>query len=236
MLPKRISPNPLIVSSVEIRFTTNKKPNEILKTIYPRFIGELDQFEPSKLPDEIKKTIQYRFAPDYTFSNSKYKISFGPSSILFEVVSDYPLWDPYFNFISEYLEIFNEEAAFLTVDRIGLRYGSILEKKDEKIHIFTVLPSFKLDGYSSKCDNYSAIISRDENIQIRLQIVDNAESVRDNISTSGTYIDIDASLTESKTINAKEILKIVDQLHTEEKVLFFKLVNPAYLENLQPEY
>ena len=68
-----------------------------------------------------------------------------------------------------------------------------------------------------------------------LQIFDNAKATKKDRTVSGVYIDIDASFS-NKLTEEKDVIQVIDNLHTEQKKLFFALLNPEYILTLNPKY
>ncbi len=115
------------------------------------------------------------------------------------------------------------------INRIGLRYvnffkSDILQKIDLKI---------ELD--KNKLFNKTILKTEIENNNILsvLQITNDAI----NSGSQGSAIDIDCVLNNVKEKTIPQILtKNIDDLHNEEKVLFFKIIGEKYLSEFSPEY
>jgi len=234
-LPIEISPNPLVTSAVELRFASQMPSNSLFPAVYKAFLEDLPNFELSSLPPEIKvNNPLLKYAPDYILSNENYKLSFSNSVLAFEHVSEYQFWKNYFPFVSKSFQTFFKIVETEFIERVGVRYASVLDKTDNASQVLISVPSLGLANYEQKFEHHRTTIKLD-NISILLQIFDNAKAVKKDQSISGVYIDIDASFNEKIKPNG-DVLKMIDRLHDEQKKLFFSLLRPEYLDTLNPKY
>lgn len=234
-LPIEISPNPLVTSTIEVRYVSSIESNKLFNLVYGSFMQELPIFEPNNLPSDIKKSnIQFKYSPDYTLRNENYKVSFSNNVLSFENMAEYKLWGNYFPFISKCINKFFSLIHIDKVERIGVRYGSVLDKTEGAGQVLNEVPIINIIGYDPRFEHYRANL-KIEDIKILLQIFDNAQASKNGIKTSGVYIDLDAFY-EGNLSSADEVLNMVNKLHSEEKKLFFTLMKPEYLETLNPKY
>lgn len=234
-LPIEISPNPLVTSTIELRFSSLIPSNILFPAVYKAFLNDLPKFELSNLPAELKiGNQQFKYAPDYILSNDNYKLSFSNRVLTFEHVSEYQFWRNYFPFVSKCFGIFFNIVKTEFIERIGVRYASVLDKTESAHQVLVSVPRYELDGYNQKFEHYRSRIMIDD-INLLLQIFDNAKALKKNQSISGVYIDIDASY-EKKIEPNEKVLGIIDHLHSEQKKLFFSLLKEEYIQTLNPKY
>ncbi|NIG52510.1 TIGR04255 family protein [Chitinophaga sp. Cy-1792] len=238
-LPVEITPNPLLSSRVEIRYVLNIQPDEVVGAFYSQFkdvFPILRETKVSKDPgiaDELMK-----FAPDFLMSNDKYAIAFNGNAISFENMGDYQLWGNYFPFIRTQLSTLIEMKIVRSIQRISVRYVSLFEKQLTKESTFIKIPQFNLEGYKENLNLYRTSFnpSNDPNVLLKVQIVKNARASTANEFRIGTLIDIDACREFSDIDLDDNIFEIVDNLHAEEKRLFFSMLDNAFLQTLNPKY
>lgn len=234
-LPLEITPNPLVTSTIELRFTSQIPSNSLFPAVYKAFLDDLPKFELSNLPPEIKATNpQLKYAPDYILSNENYRLSFSNSVLSFEHVAEYQFWKNYFPFVSKCFNIFFKIVQTEYIERIGVRYASVLDKTESASQVLISVPSVSLQNYNQKFEHHRTIIKVD-NLNLLLQIFDNAKAQKKEQSISGVYIDIDA-FSEEKIAPNEVVLKTIDRLHLEQKKLFFSLLKAEYIETLNPKY
>lgn len=234
-LPIEISPNPLVTSTIELRFFTQASSSDLFPVVYKAFSDVLPKFELSKLPPDVKAgNPQFKFAPDYILSNENYRLSFSNTAISFEHVSEYQFWRNYFPFVSNCFEKFFNLVKAEFIERIGVRYASVLDKTESANQVLVSVPVIGLTDYEEKFEHYRTVIKVD-NIKLLLQVFDNAKAEKMDQTISGVYIDIDASF-DQKIEPTGKALEIIERLHSEQKKLFFSLLKKDYIETLNPKY
>lgn len=234
-LPVEISPNPLVTSTIELRFSSPSPSNILFPKVYKAFQDDFPNFELSNLPPEVKASNpQFKYAPDYVLSNDHYKLSFSNSVLTFEHVSAYQFWKNYFPFVSKCFHTFFEIVKTEFIERIGVRYASVLDKTENANQVLASVPGIELPGYDQKFEHYRSIINI-KNINLLLQIFDNAKAVKMDQTITGVYIDIDASFNQKIEPNEK-VLEVIDLLHSEQKKLFFSLLKEDFIQTLNPKY
>jgi uncharacterized protein (TIGR04255 family) len=234
-LPVQISPNPIITSSVEIRFEQSKGSAELLPIMFSKFSQLLPTIKLNEIPKEIRsQDPALRFSPDYILSNNNFSLAFSEKSIIFENVGEYKLWHNYFNFISAQLIQIMDLGLFSEVNRIGLRYTSLLENVYSIKNSLNIPSTIGISGYEDEFASFSTqAIKQDCNLL--LQVFNNAKVTKQNVVKSGMIVDIDASMMRILPLN-ESILDTIDLLHTLEKELFYALINERVLKLLNPTY
>ena len=234
-LPKQITPNPLVLSTVELRFSSNLNESSILSTIFPLFSKELPFLSEGKIPKDLKRqNEQFRYAPDFCLKNELYTLSFSNNVISFENNKEYTLWDNYFGFIKTQLLKLIGLGIIDNFDRVGVRYVSIFENKKDIQNVLKKTPSMTIDGYNENFLHYSSEIKK-EKINLHLNIAKNAKVERDGVTKIGTLIYIDASFNEKSMVN-ESVFETIDSLHLEQKKLFFSLLCQDFIKELNPSY
>ena len=203
--------------------------------LYPNFNENLPNLEQSNIPEDIKKTEpQLQYAPDYSMSNDKFKLSFSDNAISFGNVNQYQLWGSYSPFIIDSLSKIFSLLGNLKVERIGVRYISVFDSIIDPGEIIQNLPSLKLANFSENFHEFKTLLTKDD-ISLFVRLFSKAEITKNQKSKIGTVIDID-SFSELKTDNLEIIIGKIDLLHTEQKNTFFSLLKPSFLDSLNPKY
>lgn len=237
MLPKEISPNPLLTSSVELRYSSTIEQHELLSIFYGAYKDITPTLQENKIPKEIReKDPNLLFSPDYTLSNSDYSISFSKSSILFENVgSSYKLWGNYYPFICQQIETLKSLDIVTDVNRIGVRYGSMFEGVTSFDGTLKYKPTLNYPDIVENVILYITEFLKGE-FNIRLQITPNAVATKVDSQKAGLFIDIDASIAKQLGKLDNHIVEYIDDLHMHQKTLFFSLLLPEFIEKLNPKY
>ena len=236
-LIKQIVPNPLITSTVEIRFESEIKSNETLGVFFKAFGIEFPILKDKSIPPELKESNEeLKYLPDYSLSNEIYSISFSNKIIAFENVGEYTLWGNYFEMIEKNLKIIFDLNIIKTITRIGLRYSSIFENIIDSQSALNFKTPINYKNYKQLNPVFKTTFINND-IKLRLQVIYNAKLKRKDIEKKGLYIDIDAAQSDNlpSEIDSK-ICGIINLLHTEEKLLFQYVINKDFLDSLEVTY
>lgn len=240
-LPREIFPNPLLTSKVEVRFVSKLQSDEILGLAYPKFSSVLPTLRNSELPKEMKlKNDQLKYAPDFIMSNTDYSLSFSNNAIAFENVGGYKLWGNYYPFICQHLEEVIQLGIIDCIQVINVRYASLF---DGEFSLETVIkpPEINLVGYKEAMSFFNTVLVplNYPDYTIHLQVARSAKAEKGDISKSGILIDINASYSNKEkdaNVSIERLYAIIDELHAQEKELFYTLLRPEFLASLNPKY
>jgi uncharacterized protein (TIGR04255 family) len=233
MLPKEITPSPILFATVEIRYTSTNISESLLSEFYPLLGNDLPKIRNSNIPAELKeKNVSLRFTPDFNLSNDDFSVAFGTNSIAFGIVNGYKLWDNYYSFIKNQLEKISQTQLVKNINRISLRYASLFEDINSFEKSLKYYPRLEVPGFTENVEIFRTKLSNANNTNFLVQLAPNANVARDNIQKTGVYIDIDASKDISLESIDNTLIDLIDKLHTEEKELFFNLLDNNFLANL----
>ena len=235
LLPKEIAPNPLIGSTIEIRYNSEVDKKKLLSLVFTQFQSDFPNLNNSSIPEQIRALDpNLQFSPDYILSNEKYSLSFSSKVLSFENTSEYTFWSNYYPFIISCLKRFYSLGIIKSIDRIGVRYASIFDNVPSISEVIKETPIIHFDNYKSKFGFFNCDLSNDE-ISIHLQIAGNAAITKNNKIRTGCLIDIDAFLLKRFEPDEK-VFKVIDELHQEEKKLFWDLLSDSFKEKLNVKY
>ena len=237
-LPKKITPSPLIVSTVELRFESEFISDNFLSKVFPIFSSELPKLTPNQIPVELKSNPDYKdqleFFPDFTLGNDHYSVGLGKNVINFENAGDYNLWENYFPFIQKQLLTFYSLGIISKINRVGARYGSVFQNCELK-NILRFDPVIPIEGYVGDF-NMSQTNYKQGDYNILMQLYKAAKIDKGGKKFLGAYIDLDCSFTGNLE-PGEHVFKIIDDLHNLQKSMFFeKLLAEDFLNTLNPEY
>ncbi|GBD87591.1 hypothetical protein BMS3Abin03_01525 [bacterium BMS3Abin03] len=236
-LPRKISPDPLLSTVVELRLTFNLKREEILNYFYPLLKDKYPKFEFIGLPTELKDKGNIQYKPDFQFKNEQFALSLSNDVLVFENIGEYPLWENYFKSIKDDLAIIGKGDFVVSIKRIGLRYISIFQNKLSLTDLCNINLDIKEPENYIQKDRVLHSTFTKNNVKLFLRIYENASAQKLNKSFNGLLIDIDASQADNIPQNFDESLfTIIDKLHKEEKILFYRLLKEDFINSLKPEY
>jgi len=234
-LPKSISPNPLINTTVEVRFVSTIEQDKVLNFYLNLLYDKLPEVHDRRLP-QLSGHIsdpRMKYAANYIFQDKEFSVSADYNVIAFANVGDYKLWGNYFPFIKKILLALSDTGVVQKIERIGLRYASFLPYKGEDLPIIDLDINLDKNGYDRRNDFFRSEFFNDK-FTLILQL---KRYLKDNENNDGVLIDIDAVRSDNipQSFN-DDFFGIIDNLHLEEKKLFFDLLHPNYLATLNPTY
>lgn len=233
-LPKKITPNPLLSSTVEIRFSSELSSDEVFSKLYPKFSKELPKLETRRLPKD--KNQDQKHLAEYILTGKGYQIFLDNDVIAFENIGEYHLWDNYLPFIKNNIEILSDSGIVKSIDRIGLRYISFFEITERLSNVLNIEINTPFESYRQSNDFFRTQLYKGDTT-ILLHLLQNAEIQKDDKIYNGILIDIDASQTEDlPNLIDNRLIDIIENLHSEEKLLFFSLLKKSFIEKLNPQY
>jgi uncharacterized protein (TIGR04255 family) len=227
-LPKKISPNPLISSTIEVRFVSDISSEEAFEAISKVLKKDFPQLKKRDIPEK-KDTPELEYLAKYILSNDDYHIFIDNNIIAFENIGEYHLWDNYYPIVKENLLKISEVITINEIKGIGLRYISFFKEIDTLSECFNFKFESPLLGYKLDNEFFRTQLCKND-VNITLHLVRNAEIIKNEISDKGTLIDID--VTQSSNLSSSignDLFDIIQTLHQEEKTLFFSILNEDFL-------
>lgn len=232
VLPKKISPDPLLSSTVELWFTSDLSSKETLALLHPKLIKEFPKLKERGIATQKNNRPELEHISEYILSGDDYHLFLDNNVIGFENIGEYHLWASYFSMIKEKLQIVADTIPITGIQRIGLRYLSFFPTSEQSSEVLKFSFNMPTENYKLGNELFRTQLSKDK-INLLLHLAKNAEIKRDNIVERGVIIDIDASQDEElPSLIGYELFDIIDKLHTEEKTLFFSLLREDFLEQI----
>ncbi|MCH7396506.1 TIGR04255 family protein [Belliella sp. DSM 107340] len=236
-LPSKISPDRIKDSIIEVRYSS-KLPFDILLGIF--FESLDDDYTYANRPNlhstpfVLESNVKLSISGSALFFNKKIKIEFLPNIMVFNCLESYLGWEEYFDEVKKVLVQINNTKRIESYLRIGLRY--ISEYPNMDIHDITKF-SFSFGMPKIQSENF---IFRSEffenNFIIVLNLANNLNLIgSDNIVSKISNIDIDV-IRDVNISDLDELLQIISNAHSEEKKVFFDILNERFLNELKPIY
>ena len=232
-LPRSITPCPILEAIFEIRFKTTVHPDAIFGLVYNKLNGEFGNVEKLpilQLPENLRSVDpNLKYKPYYKISSESFIVQVGPDVLSIVSKDGYAGWEIFSKKILDVIAQVHELDIINSIERVALRY----------LNFFTtdVFKSIELEiRINSKDINYSNTVFRTE-IEAEgfvsiLQIANNVIS----FGNVGSVIDIDTYKDKNLDGFLSEKEEIINLIHSCEKKLFFTLLKPSFLEELNPVY
>lgn len=233
MLPKVISPCPILDALFEIRFTTQIHPSAVFGMIYNVLQVDFPKVETLpilQLPEAVRLADpSFKFKPHYRILNSNFVAQIGPEVL---TISSFPNYAGWANFSAQIFSILDKIENIGIIDsvvRISVRYinffnDNIFNNIDLSICIGENDIAYKNTIIRTEIDH--------EVYRSSLQIANNA-----NYNNKlGSIIDIDTYTESNLNLFFKNKKDLINGAHTKEKELFYSLLKDDFLKTLNPTY
>ena len=235
-IPVRIDPCPLIEVIVDLRFVSAVPSEAVFGVIYNRFrkrFGEgVEKLPVLQLPEQIRAhDPNLRYQPCYRLRDGDFVMQIGPQLISFVNLNQYVGWDAFYGRIREsiaWIGALNVVDSFL---RMGLRYINFFDFDIfEHINLSVMMQDGPLVA------KQLAVRSTLETggYLTNLNIVNNSTVSRGGGRRAGSVLDIDTYLEQDGLDMFTSPDTLIGDAHTEEKTLFFGLLKPDFLAQLNP--
>lgn len=228
-VPVKITPDPIVDSIVEFRFASIHQKEKLIPLLLNHFSSPFPFFRDS-LP-------QIGFSSEYatrtSLHNSEFAVNVGPNVVSFACLKDYRGWSAFSAIIRENMISLASQNLIGDIERVGLRYVNFFK------NVMLLSQNINLDitfagreHYKSRTASLRTELQKD-NFSFNVIIADN---VIHNNSIPGSILDIDVTTEPQKLPFSEKVMGIVDQLHLEEKTLFYSLLKNEFLQSFNPEY
>lgn len=240
-IPVKITPDRIRDSIVQVFFQSSV-PTEALVGIFYRPLTK-SGWKYANRPNEVvpSKGLVIEFASSTQHFFLKDEVRFqlhNNHSIAFNCNKEYIGWERYGVIIKEVLNDIFKSGVVLSFVRIGIRYISefpdidILDKLKFKIS-FPSSENISNSSYRLAFDLGDIIktVNIASKIPARTSFIKQDKEI-DYIS----MLDIDVVKKSLSVADPQELWKEIEELHREEKEMFFSLLDPDFLASLNPQY
>jgi len=237
LLPDKLGKCPLKEAILEIRYSSSLPIDAIFGVLYAS-IKDLFPQPPVQLPIlEIPASIRtqdpnFKYQAHHRLIKDNIVLNIGPRVLSFANQTPYDGWTEWSTFVYDALDKILATKVLDKIERVGLRYinlfdGNIFDKVKLEVKI------------NSK-------VLRKESTNLRTEIIDgkfikilqvaNAVNVQKNdMFSNNSVIDIDClHNVESNGNFVKNYKIVIEEAHEKVKELFFSLLKPSFLNELEP--
>ena len=234
----------LILSAVFDLWFSSKAPSEaVLGMVYQCVTKKFPNTKPTRLPitqlpEEIRNSDHnLKYQPHLHFDiDATHGIAVGPKSIRFFVQKPYMGWRKWRPFIIEMWSELADIGFFYKIERTGLRFLNFTEKNLCAV----TKTNIKIGSTILSCQPMTLRTELQEADYVTiLQLASNAIiDINQSQRLNGSVIDIE--VVKKVGVLASEfentITLILDESHDIERRLFFDILEPEFVETLQPVY
>jgi uncharacterized protein (TIGR04255 family) len=240
-IPRKITPDNLKDTIIEIRYNLNVAPEFVLGILYQALCNKYQYIQPNipiqNIPVEINpaNNVFLGLKPIGFFSDGSIKIQIQENSIIFNSLENYLGWEKYFASIQVVLDKIKGTNVIHSFNRVGVRYISqydnlsIFSKINGKIILFN--ENFQVDNATLRTE----FVEADKRIILNLSNNIKPQEKQAQISFY-SLIDIDIISGIANSDNMDSLFKIIDETHYKQKEVFFRLLDENYVKSLNPEF
>ncbi len=234
-LPLSINPCPIIEAIFEIRFESSFPGDAIFGIVFNKFKDEfknIEQLPILQLPAAIRtQDPNLKFSPHYKMKKDNFIIQIGPNVFSLANVKEYCGWSLFSKKVYDTFAKINELDLIKSLLRTTLRY----------INLFPDINIFEKSNFTINLNNnhlgkdkinFIAEIPYAHGIS-NLKLINYAEAMFENQVIKGSIVDIDTNV---QCDDFGSIQDSIECAHTEEKTLFFNLLENKFLKTLNPIY
>jgi uncharacterized protein (TIGR04255 family) len=236
-LPKRISPDPIVDSVVELRFTNAVPSEAVFGMVFSRIKSEFPEFRNlpvAQLPAEIReRDNNLKFSPTHESRSGGYVFRVGAHVLSLANPDEYLGWDKYSARLKTILEAVESSGVVERFTRLGVRYIDLFE-----LDIFEkVKLSITQNGqpFEAKQKVFSALVKNGK-FDTNLRIANNQDIRVKSVQKSGAIIDSDTFCELPDGTEFTGLFDLIDECHQAAKSIFFSLLRDEFLDTLNPEY
>ena len=232
-LPKKITPDALLETYVEVYYTTKSPAEVAFGKFYEVLTQDFDYLRPPAqvLNSVLGGQIQTQDEPLFRGQGIQFRLRDGFVGI--SCSAEYLGWPLYRQRLSQVLQHLTVTGEILAFTRVGLRYINALPWRPANEQLLVQLPTLPT-GLIVEQFRYWAQLRTDDGYQVNLMLSDDQRVVGREGPQS--LFDLDIIWEHGPLATLSEVLAKLDETHQREKEVFFGLLNPAYLASLNPQY
>jgi len=243
-IPVRLKKEPLIEAVWEIRFTSAKPsvadllPGLVFKALpdkYPNIVRLPSADIPAPI---VERDPKLRYVPKIRLEGGNQAVQIGEHVVALSCRRPYSGWKTFSEDIRTVIKIVRDTGLIDRLERFSLKYIDLIEL-DQPPSLSCLNLELKMGGYEidTRPVQLRTEIKEGNLIHI-IQIVSPAEASIPGESgrVSGVLLDIDSIRPMKENEFWPDIDSHLDDVHLSSKKMFFALLTPETIDNLEPEY
>ena len=243
-LPTRLGKSPLVEAIFEVRFSGDMPLSSIITGMLFTQLGctDLERLAHSEIPESIRRAdpnLKYIVLSRLTWG--KFFLAVGDNVVTISPTFPYPGWGEFQEKITELTDALLQVKVIKKIERFSLKYIDVL---DSNIHpdIDDAL-NFRLDFGGRNINKRSLQIRAELPIDGGVHVVQIIGQVQGSVikgpSMTGIMVDVDSirpAVGKSVQEGVREIQTCIQDLHDENKSLFFEMLTESGLKRMEPTY
>lgn len=247
-LPLKLAKEPLVDVVFEVRFNATAPVSELLPSMIfsamaGKGLGKIEPLPAAQIPLSIRQSepnLQYSALLRIVWGN--YFIAIGDNVLAVASQMPYKGWNDFLAAILTTFNILESAKVVTTIERCAIKYTDMFDTKDD--HAFAMKQMNVSIRIGSEPNPIGLTTIRTDiqrgNYSHTVQIATSASmSILTAAPKTGSILDIDSSILKVQRDPAvffQKLPEIADDLHSENKKLFFELLSVDGLNNAGPIY
>lgn len=240
-LPQQINPCPIAEALFEVRYSSDFPSDAVFGIVYQKVSNHFPGIIPQELgvmqlPLQIRRTDEkFKYQAYYSLRKDSLTLSIGPDVLAFGALRPYIGWQQWFSFIQTILDDALISGVIKHIERIGLRYINVFDEpilENTKVNIEINSNIIGIESVNLRTE------IKDSGFIKVLQIGNEVAVTENNKTRNASVIDIDCLYECNMGIEdfKSNYKKITEDAHDREKIFFFNLLKPEYLDMFNPSY
>jgi uncharacterized protein (TIGR04255 family) len=234
-IPKSITPCPIKSASIEFRFNSSLKDENIRQILFTTLRENITNIG-NVAHRSSNESNAIEFTSRINLFCDSIVVGYAKNSLLFETVHDYPLWDDFYRFVSESLIKLSDSFKIERLTRVGLRYINFFDHSQKLEDIVNFRHT--IGDTEQKFTNY---LLKSEQVvsgkKVVITLTDNATFQKEELIEKGSVLDIDiVAVGDLPSRFDDSLLKIIQEAHKVENQIFFNMLTEAYYASLTKEF
>jgi len=231
-LPKKITPDSLLDTFVQVHYSLSIAKEEMLIAVRSLLAPDFSVIEPTAELEDVgvKPDETMLFGQGIVFRVRENLTSFTCSE-------GYLGWPRYSQLIKQVIQRMYDAGWIVEFPRVSVRYINALPwaPLNQQLRVtFPALPNLPAPSHTY----YQTNLTTEEGFQILIALTDHPEAIEKE-KNEGPFSLFDVGVmrtTPSPLKNLTELSSLLDKIHSIEKEVFFGLISPEFLVKLNPEY
>jgi uncharacterized protein (TIGR04255 family) len=235
-IPKKITPCPITEAVIEMRFEPRKDPNAVYGLIYEELSVNFPESRPTQFADLPREFIEgsFKYNAHYELSNDNYLARIGPRTLSIHTKGEYPGGSAFMEIARQTLDIIFTKNIPKDIVWLSTRYVNGFPK-----------------SIADECDWQIKLNTKSvQNLEFDFRFIDNSDLTNSTIRIATnailiaatnpanrfTIIDVDTKYKDGSIVKRENLEQLLEQIHLEEKRIFFNLLSEQFIQTLNPEY
>lgn len=236
-IPNKLRKCPILEAIFELRFSSPLDDDAVFgaisNAVQPDWVLK-DRLPITEMPSFVRRgDPNLRFSPHYRLAKGELLLQIGPAAISIVAKQPYPGWTAIISAFDDVLEKIHQKDIFKDFLRVGVRYVDLFERNVfSGLKFKSLLVDIPLDFETT---HVGTMLEGDDGFRLVLNLAGKVMVAEGKENKQGSIFDVDVSKEGLETIPFTGIKEIFRKAHDQQKRLFFSVITPELLAEMEPE-